>query len=150
MATAVALVLLDVVRGHVRGETLAWLALLMVSFSPVHVGFVSNLESWSLTLANTIPIVLMALVVLSVLIDISRRRLRVYKLLWIGAASITSETYLWGIARPVYVPPDWLWQLVLVTAALALALGPLNEWSRTLTQAKTESPTLMNQERETI
>jgi hypothetical protein len=142
MAAAVALVLLDVAQQRIRGELLAWIALLMVSFNPVHIGLVSNLKGWSLTLSNAIPIVLMALVGLSVLFDITRRRFRAYKVAWIVVVSLTSETYLWGITRPIYVPPDWLWQLVLIPTALALALTPLLGWTGSVASVKSQSQLL--------
>lgn len=96
MATAVSLVLLDIVAGRVRGQTLAWLGLFMAWFNPVHLGLVPNLTSWSVSLSYDIPIALFAIGALCVLIDAAQRRVRLYKIAWLVVLALTRETKLWG------------------------------------------------------
>jgi hypothetical protein len=125
MATAVSLAILDVVCGRIRGRFLAWLALDVVAFIPVHLGITSNLTSWSVQLSDAIPIVILGVIALCVGVDALNRRFRAYKILLLLVIALTSETTLFGISRPLYVPPGWLWQIVLVTSAMALAIGPV-------------------------
>lgn len=130
MATAVALVLMDVVGGRVRGQTLAWLGLFMVWFDPVHIGLVPNLTTWALSLYNDIPIALFAIGALCVVVDLINRRYRVYKYLWLVVVALTAENKLWGRASAVYEAKGWMFQIVLVACAILLAIGPLNQWSK--------------------
>jgi hypothetical protein len=125
MATAVSLIILDVVCGRVRGGVLAWLALDAVAFNPVHLGITSNLTSWSVGLSDAIPIIVIAAVALCVGVDALNHRFRAYKILLLLVIALTSESSLFGISRPLFAPPDWLWQVVLVPSAMALALGPV-------------------------
>lgn len=125
MATAVSLVILEVVTGQLRGSTFAWLALLTVALNPVHEGFVSNLTSWSLDLYEAIPIVLFVLMCGWVLYDAKNRHFRAYKFAWILIVLLTSESRLWGSNLPLIAVQFWFWQVILVPTAIALAITPL-------------------------
>ena len=54
MAVAVALLVLDVAVGRIRGPLLAWIALVTAAFDPVHLGLASNLMSWTVPLYDAI------------------------------------------------------------------------------------------------
>ena len=127
MAVSVALILLEVVRDRFRGTVAAWLALEIVAFNPIHAGFYSNLTGHTLDLFWAVPIITLAFVVVSVIVDTFYHRVRIYKLLWIVLASLTGESKLWGQNHPVYAVPHWLWQVILVPIALGLALKPLRD-----------------------
>jgi hypothetical protein len=135
MATAVALILLEIASRRMRGTVLAWLALFTVAFNPVHVGFISNMKPWSLTLANVIPIALFIVVALSVLYDALIGRMRLYKYAWLVIVALTGESKLWGLHRAFISIPTYGWQIILVPLALWLAIGPLKE------RIKTTEPT---------
>lgn len=125
MAAAVALIMLDVVVGRIRGPMLAWLALVTLAFNPVHVGLISNLTSWSVQLYVAIPIVLFSVAVLSLAVFAVHRRVQWYKVIWIVFVAFTCESKVWGASHSIFAVPNWLWQLILVPVALALALSPL-------------------------
>jgi hypothetical protein len=125
MATSVSLVILDVVCGRIRGPLLAWLALDIVAFNPIHLGITSNLTSWSVHLSDAIPIAVLAVVALCVGVDAFNHRFRVYKILLLVVILLTGETTLYGRGQPFYEPQGWLWQVILVTSAVALAIGPV-------------------------
>ena len=125
MAVSVTFVVLEVVRGRFRGTVLAWIALVTVAFNPIHAGFFSNLTGHTLDLYYAVPIVVYGAVAATVIVDAVFRRVRVYKLAWLLLAGFTCETRLWGVYNPVFNVPNWLWQVILVPIALALALQPL-------------------------
>jgi len=125
MAISVALVVLEVASGHIRGTVLAWLALVSVAFNPVHAGFFSNLTGHTLDLYYATPIVIFALVAVTVMYDAVHHRVRAYKIMWLLLAALTCESKLWGMRTPVFDVPHWLWQVILVPTALVLATGPL-------------------------
>jgi hypothetical protein len=125
MAVSVALIVLDVAKGQIRGTVLAWIALVTVAFNPVHAGFLSNLTGHTLELYYALPIVVLGIVVATVVFDAVYRRIRVYKLVWIVVVLLTCESKLWGLSHTVFAVPHWLWQVVLVPIALVLAAKPL-------------------------
>jgi hypothetical protein len=96
-----------------------------VAFNPVHPGFLSNMTGHAIDLYYALPIVVMAVVVATVVLDAACRRVRVYKILWIVVAAFTCESKLWGLSHTVFAVPHWLWQVVLVPTALVLAAKPL-------------------------
>ena len=148
MATAVSLIILDVICGQVRGTLLAWLAVDTIAFNPVHLGIAANLTSWSIRLSDAIPIAVIAAFALAVGLDALNHRWRAYKLIALIAVALTSETSMFGISRPLFVPPFWLWQVILVPSAMALALGPLTilrEVERVTTHGgKLATPAVLN------
>jgi hypothetical protein len=125
MAAAVTLIVLDAVCGRLREPVVAWLILVTAAFNPVHIGLISNLTSWSISLFTWIPTFLIAIVLASVVVDALRRRIRIYKILLAVVIALTSVSNFWGMHRPLVLVPGWLWQLILVPIALALAVTPL-------------------------
>jgi hypothetical protein len=125
MAASVALLLLDVVAGSVRGSVLAWIGMVTIAFNPVHEGFFSNLTGHTLLLYRAVPIVVFGIMVLSVIYDLIHRRYRLYKVAWIVVALLVGESQMLGMRAPVFSAPHWLWQITLVPIALVLALRPL-------------------------
>ncbi len=140
MAVSVALILLEVVRDRFRGTVAAWLALEIVAFNPIHAGFYSNLTGHTLDLFWAVPIITLAFVVVSVIVDAFYHRVRIYKLLWIVLACLTGELKLWGQNHPVFAVPHWLWQVILVPIALGLALKPLRDEVNSTRVTVTETP----------
>jgi hypothetical protein len=122
MATSVLLVLVDVARGRIRGETMAWLGLVTLAFSPVHWGFYSNVTSRSEFLYYALEIVVLIVGVLSMLYDATKHRVHLYKVAWLVIVLISSESKIWGRTIPPIYFPSWLWQVLLVPSALALFL----------------------------
>lgn len=128
MATTVALLLLEVVRGQLRGEVIAWVGMVMIAFNPVHVAFVPNLTSWAVNLQNAIPVGALAIILISVAYDLSRHRIRLYKLTWIALAVVTTPWSVGSLHLHLFAAPFWLWQIVLVPTAMALVVIPLSTY----------------------
>ncbi len=120
MATSVLLILVDVAKGRIRGETMAWLGLVTLAYSPVHWGFYSNVTSHSEYLYYALEIVILACGVSSMAYDASKHRVRVYKVAWLIIVLISSESKIFGRTIPLIYFPDWVWQVLLVPSALAL------------------------------
>ncbi len=125
MAAAVSLIVLDVIGGRIRGTLIAWIALVTLAFNPVELGFASNLTSWSVQLYYAIPIVLVAVATVSIVLYALQRRIKLYKIVWLVLVCLTCESKIWGLRHTIFIVPDWLWQVILVPTALALALSPL-------------------------
>jgi hypothetical protein len=138
MASAVALILLDVVVGRVRGHLVAWLGLMTVAFNPEHLNLTSNLTPWAVQTYFGIPILLLAIGVMTVVIDAVNHRVVIYKWLWILVVAVTSESKIYGHSYAPLSVPSWLWQVILIPTALWLALSPL----RAVMSASTDSANL--------
>jgi hypothetical protein len=125
MALAVALVLLDLVGGHVRWELVAWLALVTLTFNPVPSGILSNTQSWGVQAREVLPIVCIVVGLLCIGIDATRRAVRWYLVAWVAFVALAFGKLPWA-SLPVRHPlPTWLSQVVLVTSGVALAVVPL-------------------------
>jgi hypothetical protein len=125
MAVSVALVLLDVARGQIRGQTIAWIGLVTLAFNPVHWGFYSNWTPWDKQFFQSLPTVFMVLALVSMTLDAFHRRFHVYKAVWMVIVALTCDSQIWGMSQSILVLPNWLWQVVLVPAAVFLSVGPL-------------------------
>jgi hypothetical protein len=68
---------------------------------------------------------LMASAVAIVLLDFVRRKFRVVVILWLAIGVLVFSPLPWGHDRLTYGVHMWVWQLVLVPPALALASSPL-------------------------
>ena len=124
MALAVSLVLLDVVRGHLRRSLVAWLAAVAVVFC-FFGGLAFDDVSWGGSLRRLVPllIVVPALVVtlLRVLRGASSRNL----VPWLGVAACALLMWLGHVDTTDHRLIVWLWQVILVIPGIALAAGPL-------------------------
>ena len=125
MALAVALVLLDVVRGHLRSITVAWLAAVTLEFclSPSQAfqavdwgGYVQNVAAtardwWNSPRARSFAPMRGA----------SMRNLWP----WLAVAACALLTWPGHADAPIHQPVRWLWQVALVVPGLVLAARPL-------------------------
>ena len=125
MALAAALVLLDVVGGRLRGRLLAWLALCALAFSPVPWGFVTNSVTWGLQEREFLPFVFGAIVLVFIVHDARRARVRAYLVAWLVVVGVAFGRLPWENPPLRHSFPVWFWQVVLVGTGVALAIGPL-------------------------
>jgi len=124
LALAVLLVTLDIVRGRIQGQLLAWLALVTMVFDPVRLG--DTTPWWPDHIAIAIPYICMALVLCGIIWEAIHHRIRWYLVAWFAVAA-------WAFIRwPLWVPsglpvplPLWFWQVVLVSSGVVMAAGPL-------------------------
>ena len=114
MALAVLLLILDVVQGRIRGQLVAWLSLVVLAFDPV--------PRFHL-LSEYLPSVLMVIVCCLILRGIRHDRVHWYLVAWLGMVAIAFASYPIGNFR--YPLPTWVWQIVLVSTGVALAVKPL-------------------------
>jgi hypothetical protein len=68
---------------------------------------------------------LMAVTVLVILTDVIRRRFRWEVVGWLAVAFLAYYPLPWGYDPLNFSVPDWIWQVALCPAAVALAVGPL-------------------------
>jgi hypothetical protein len=129
MATAVMLVMVDVVRGQIRGGTLAWLFLSIGAFNPIPFGFVSNdTQPINEQLFRYTPWLLIGLAALIVVVELIRRRLHWYWVATLLALVFLCEPKVYGLSFAKVFVPNWLWQVILVPAAMTLVVVPLIEF----------------------
>ena len=114
MALAVLLLILDVVQGRIRGQLVAWLALVVLAFDPV--------PRFHL-LSEYLPSVLMVIVCCLILRGIRRDRVHWYLVAWLLMAAIAFASYPIGNFR--YPLPTWMWQIALVSTGVVLAVKPM-------------------------
>ncbi len=117
MALAVLLIVLDAVNGRIRGQLVAWLSLVLLAFDPVP--RIHLLSEYS-------PSVLVVIACFSILWGIRHDRVHWYLVAWVGVVAVAFASYPIGNFR--YPLPTWLWQLVLVSTGVALAVKPLMSW----------------------
>jgi hypothetical protein len=129
-AVAVMLIVLDAVRGQIRGTTLAWLGLVTLAFNRVPSPYDSNYQSWDLTVQHALPAVLASVAALVIIVDASRRRVRPYLVTWLVLVTVAFVKLPGLEALSQHTWPVWLWQLILVSTAIVLAAGPLVSSSR--------------------
>jgi len=129
MALAVAILLLDVVRGRVRGIYVAWVLLCTFAYNAGFSGLF-NRVSWRLGASEHLPQALILLGLVVVIADLARGRMRWYLAGWIvimvGAFAswpFTNETLRGQL-------PFLFWQALLVPIGIWLAAGPLVRFVR--------------------
>ena len=123
MALAVALVLLDVVRGRIRETLVAWVAMLLLVYTEPFI-FVWR-QTWGQDARRWIPVVIMVVALALILRDVLRHSLGRNTAMW--AAALVTALVMWPVSSdPLnFQPVTWFWQVVLVGIGVALAAGPL-------------------------
>ena len=144
MALAVMLILLALVRGHIRGQLVAWLALVTVVFNPIPAGLSLNARSWSDHVAASLSLASVAVVLFLVGYDAVHRRVRWYLVAWLVVAACAFLHWpLWSVDSIRPRLPLWFWQLVLVSSGVTMAVGPLVSSIRTGGAERSVSPEKM-------
>jgi hypothetical protein len=130
VALAVALITQDVLSGRLRGQLVAWLALLVLVYDPVPWGFASNSVTWGLQEREFIPFLFMAIAFVLVVHDAIHGRIRGYLVAWLILVALAFGRLPWS-SEPFRQPlPTWFWQGILVAAGVALAVRPLLSLTR--------------------
>ena len=125
MAATVLLVLLEVIRGRIRGTVVGWLALMTLAFDPFPLGFLSNGESWSTRAREVLPNYFLAVAVFVFLIGLLRRQVRWSIVAWIAVVVATLLTLPWSHQVIRSGMPLWFWQAVLAPTLVWLTVEPL-------------------------
>jgi Glycosyltransferase family 87 len=131
MALAVSLVVLDVIRGHIRGPLIAWIALLTLAYNPVPWGFASNGQPWGLQAREDLPLALVAIGLIVLVRDAINGRIRWYLVGWLAVVVGVFLNWPPWVVSPFRHPlPSWAWQLMLVPLGALLAAWPLVSYVR--------------------
>ena len=130
MAASVLLVLLEVIRGRIRGIVVGWLALMTLAFDPFPPGFFSNGVSWGTKAREVLPDYFIAVAVIAFLIGLVRHRVRWSIVAWIAVVVATLLTPPWSHQAIRSGMPLWFWQVVLTVSLLWLIVEPLNRLIR--------------------
>ncbi len=138
MAIAVALVILDVVRGRIRETLVAWVAMVLLVYTEPVV-YVWR-QTWDQDARRWIPIVIMVVGLLLILRDARRHSLGRTTAMW--AATVVTAGVMWPVSSdPIHFQPvTWFWQVVVVGIGVALAAGPLVALIRQHTHSDTADP----------
>ena len=126
LALCVTLVLLDAIKGRIRGELVAWVALITLVSNPVPFGVINNSVAWGYHEREVFPLVLMAVGLLLLGFDAIRGQIRWYLVAWLVAVALAYGKLPWtDTLHHTVLLPDWAQQVVLVGGGLALAIEPL-------------------------
>ena len=136
MALSVLLILLEIVDGRIRGELVAWLAMVLLVYNPIPFGLAYNAVSWGEHASASLPEIAMVVALGLGVWDAAHRRVRWYLLAWFVIAVCAfgqwppwSQHRPWGDAfRPLF--HQWSWQLILLPSGIALAAWPLVSFIR--------------------
>jgi hypothetical protein len=109
---------------------ITWLAVRYlgpIAFEPVPlVSLIATSLAFRLVFeVNLLSYYFMAVTVSLVLLDMLRGRLRLPLVAWIAVVTLAFNPFPWGYDPFGLALPMWLWQLLLVPPALALAVSPL-------------------------
>ena len=126
MALSVALVLLDVLRGHIRGSLVAWLVVMPTIYQE-DMAIPNSIER----LIPVITIGIAAVVIGSLALMGSPRR---HLAPWV--AVMVAALLTWDTTNVLGTPPTWFWQMVLVVPGVLLAVQPLLETVRGATPTR--------------
>jgi hypothetical protein len=130
MALAVALIALDVLSGRIRGQLVAWIALVVLVYSPVPFAFDSNSMAWGLQEQELAPFLFMAVALVLIVRDALMGRTRAYLVSWFILVVLAFGRVPWA-GHPIrHALPTWFWQVVLVGTGVTLAFRPLVQFVR--------------------
>jgi len=125
MALAVSLVLLDVVRGHLRRSVVAWLAAVAVVFC-FFGGQAFNEVSWGGYLRRLIPLLIVVPALLVTLLRVLRGGNSRNLLPWLGVTACALLMWSGHVNTTDHRLVVWLWQVLLVVPGIWLAATPLH------------------------
>lgn len=130
LAVSVALVVLDAASGKIRGTLIAWLALVTLVFNPVIWSTTTTGQSSGIHLYRSVPIIFITLMMLCIIADVLHRKIRWYRVVWILLVFYTTLVGGWINDPAGHGFPMWIWQIVLISAAIALSVNPLMSTAR--------------------
>ncbi len=124
MALAVALVLLDVARGHLRRTTVAWLAAVAVVFC-FFGGQAFNDVAWGSYPRRLVPLLIVVPALLVTLRSVLRGESLRKLVPWLAVAACALLMWAGHVDTTDHRLTVWLWQVLLVVPGVVLAAGPL-------------------------
>ena len=125
MPLSVALIVLDVVIGRIRGTTIAWLAMVTLVFNPIIFYQFATGRTYDSGPFRAIQILFLAVALSLIVWDGAHRRIRKYLIAWFVVAVVAFAVDGWMYGPPHTPFPLWLWQVVLISTALMLVGGSI-------------------------
>lgn len=125
MALAVALLVVDVLRGRIRETLIAWYALILLAMGESTISIVIWRQSWNQDARHWIP----AIIIIGSLLWIVRSVLR-HQLSWrlaIWGGVVVAALLVWPVSSDPFrhQPVTWLWEVILVGYGVVLAAQSL-------------------------
>ncbi|HVA07464.1 MAG TPA: hypothetical protein VNG12_12065 [Acidimicrobiales bacterium] len=123
LALAVILVVVDVVHGHLRQTVIAWLIMVSLVYSEPVI-FVWR-HSWDENVRHWLPVIVMIVALLLIMRDVLRHAAGWNTFMWI--ATVITTLVVWPLSNDPFNrhPSQWVWQVVLVSIGVVLAVTPL-------------------------
>ncbi len=123
MAICVTLILLEVVRGHIRGSVVAWIATVSMVYLLHSDSFDALRPPW-LTFAHVVvPLSVICIALVLAVVTVKRDGPNWTLVLWLGM--IVAALVEWHDTDLLGIPPTWFWQVIFVPLGIARAAGPL-------------------------
>jgi hypothetical protein len=126
MALVVMLILLDVTRRTIRGETVVWIALVTLSYVPIPYPISYNNRTWGANADAALPVIFVLVALALIALESVRHRFRWYLL---ASVPLVAATVLhwppWVLDMRRDPVPHWIIQIFLVGSGVVLAFGPL-------------------------
>jgi hypothetical protein len=120
MPLSVALVTLDVLKGKIRGTTIAWLAMVTLVFNPIVYYHFATGRTYNSGPFIALEIVFLVAAFLLIVWDAAHRRVRWYLIAWFVLAVLATAVGGWDYGPTNNALPLWFWQIVLLASAIAL------------------------------
>ncbi len=127
MALSIALLVLDGTRGRVRPWTVAWIFFVVLAFNVIPPAFRYRWEPWSSHGFDALAVASVLLLALWLVVDVVRERKGFGVALTLSFALVVFRDQVFLGSGNFTTLPYWLWQIILVPAAIALASSPLRE-----------------------
>ena len=124
MALVVSLIVLDVLGGRIRETVVAWIAMVTLVYSEYT--FLVWRQSWGNDARRFLPAIVMIVALLMIIRAVLSHRVGWNVVVW--ATAVITTLLVWPISSD---PLDgkltqlWIWQIILVSIGMALAIGPL-------------------------
>ncbi len=126
MALSIMLIILNVVRGRVRGELVVWLVLVSLAFQPVPAGLAINARPWAYHIASAYPLICIGVALVLIIRDAFHALVRWYLVVFfVIAACAFLQWPLWSPDSLRAALPLWFWQVALLVPGVVMAVGPL-------------------------
>ncbi len=121
----VALVLAEAVRRRLRGDVVAWVAVVSIAFSSIPSNFAARMEPWGRFAASAESIAVVGGLAIALAVGWRRHRVRwTHALALVGVLAVFHSQVFFA-SQFLTTLPHWLWQVILVPTGVYLAATAL-------------------------